>query len=207
MSWVNPVAANNGDPLTLVRWNQDAVDNPQFLYDNLGVWDAKAGYTELGAPANFTFPNISQAYDTLILVASLRSVLSGGGNNDNVRIRFNNDAGNNYGYSYLTQVSTTVAGVGNTGLSYIPFLYAPTADATALVYASLFMVIPWYSEAVNHKTVTLHGHTGSNLTNFKGGATWMNPTPQAITRIDISPLVGANFAAGSKAALFGAQSI
>ncbi len=35
MTWVDPVTRETGDLITAAIWNQDAVDNPQYLYDNL----------------------------------------------------------------------------------------------------------------------------------------------------------------------------
>lgn len=203
MAWTNPSNQSQSDLITAAIWNQNVVANPQFLYDNLGILDAKIGYSLLASPATFSFTSLSTSYDSLLVTAYLRSTLSGSGNNDNVRIRFNNDTGSTYQYNYTIDGAASATGT----TTYMPYLYAPTADATALVYCAMQMFIPRYSQATYHKTVLISGAEGYTLSRFSGGGTWVAASPAAITRIDISPLTGTTFAAGSEVAIYGMQSI
>jgi hypothetical protein len=211
--WVNPSAFNNGDPLTLVLANQLMVDNPQFLYDNLGVWDAKAGYiAPLVTPSNFNLPNIPQGYESLHVVAYLRSTYTGAVQDFGI-IRFNSDTGSNYSYNLIRATTTTVSGTGGSTQTSLfgAGLEVQSSHATpgALGYGVLQLTIPRYSNPDYYKSVIMQsghykGAGGSSHYNVSGHAVWHQQA--AIDRIEINAN-GGLWDVGSYCAVFAGQHI
>ncbi|MBX3005942.1 MAG: hypothetical protein KF821_08990 [Anaerolineales bacterium] len=211
--WVDPTAFDNGDPLTLVLANQLMVDNAQFLYDNLGVLDAKAGYiAPLVTPSNFSLLNIPQGYDSLHVVAYLRSTYTGATQDFGI-IRFNGDTAANYAYNLTRATTTTLSSTGGGGQASLfgAGLEIQSSHATpgALAYSVLELTIPGYSNNSYYKAVTMQsgcykGAAGGSHYNVSGHATWLQTAP--IDRIDISAN-GGLWEVGSYCAVFAGQHI
>lgn len=204
MAWVNPSTRSQGNLITAAIWNQDVVANPRFLYDNLGILDAKVGYSLLGSAASFSFTSLASSYDGLMILLQVRGGSAAA--STTVNIRFNNDTGNNYAYQRLTSASTTVTGAASNGTSAIILGSVPAASATAGWAGAYCMYIPGYARTTLMKNVEITGggHDGADYQNVLEHAQWLSTA--AINRIDIFPGAG-NWAAGSECAIFGTKSI
>lgn len=214
MAWTTPSAFSSGDPLTLTLANQYMVDNPQFLYDNLGILDAKIGHSLLGSAGTFSFTSIPASYDHLLIYAYLRSDRTDAVT-DTLLMRFNNDSGSNYIYSIIQNVTATVTGVSGSGQSSLFGAGLNIQDSHAtpgtLAFTALQIVIPNYANATNYKSAIVHGGYYQGASGASGGinvghGVWRG-TPAAISRIDLAPGSGTNFQAGSMVSIFAAQSI
>jgi hypothetical protein len=200
MGWVNPTSRNQGDTISPAIWNQDAVDNPQFLYDNLGILDAKLGYSKLTGAGTFSLTSIPSDYDALIVLAMLNNAGSG-----QVYMRFNADTGSNYG-SHRRRWGQGVSDAAEE-VSAGRLLF----DASQNAWGFYVMHIGSYGNDDAHKVIRLSGGHASAITAsgqimIEMIGYWIGGAPEAITQIDILPSSG-NFAADSWVGLYGAQSI
>ena len=205
MAWVTPVAPTYGQLITVAKYTQDAVDNPQYLFDNLGILDAgKIAYSLLGAAGTFDISNIPQDYDDLLLVAVLRGSTAAA--QTNAFLRFNNDSG---AASYLWvdgYIPTSIGGVSlHTDVADSEIQFQIMGDsATAGYVSALFLHIQGYSKTTFNKLVhgTLFGSQSNlNAIAMCGG---MFLSTAAIDRIQLSD-AGGNFIAGCSLAVYAGQ--
>jgi hypothetical protein len=161
-----------------------------------------AGWEELevidGAAASYDFQNISQDYIDLQIVYRLRSDVAAG--SDNINVALNNDAVDaNYRFQQLYAAGAAAsASTGDIRL----LIEATGATAPAGSFAYGHANIQRYAEAELHivDALTIHRYTAANIIEYWRGYQW--ETAAAITRITLTPVVGA-FIAGSEAILYG----
>lgn len=136
MAWVNPVAFDNADPLTLVLANQYMVDNPQFTFDHLGEVRAKAGHVSVDATGVnlIDIEDIPQGYDHLLIKGFARTTYTAG-TVGRISVRFNGDASSLYDVSEMTLSNTTFSGAPTDAGSR---LEVPIWSSSGSVDAGLF---------------------------------------------------------------------
>lgn len=68
MTWVNPTTRSTGELITAAIWNQEVVDNTQFLYDSnfQGVYDS--GWFSVTYNASYTKAHGLSATPRLVIV-------------------------------------------------------------------------------------------------------------------------------------------
>lgn len=199
MAYVNPSTQSQSDLITAAIWNQNVVSNMQFIYSNLGVIDAKVGYSKLTGSATFSFTSLSSSYDSLFIIASLS--YSGSGGSAVVNMRFNNDTTGTYGSTRLAVASGSVVGDGTTPGTQTS-INLLTVDNSATSYSPVFMIIPNYTDTVQHKSLLMWSALDGAIRYTSGS--WASAS--AINRIDITA-GGGNFRTNSFVSIFGAQSI
>lgn len=152
-----------------------------------------------------TIDNIPQEYRHLRLALQGRTDLASV-EEESVAIRFNNDSGSNYDYQSLSASVTTIASGELFGLSLLYLGVLSAADATAAHGGFVEAYVPNYSGATFHKQI-LH-FFANNRDDETGGkeigrrtSFWRNAAP--ITRIDLIPISGGNFVAGTVVTLYG----
>ncbi len=163
-----------------------------------------------GSSTTISIGSISGSYKNLMLVCALRSDRAA--SNDNVYVRFNSDstAGNYYSYTVrtsgtgATHTITERLGVTATG---IEMLASATGSTAPSGYRSHFVLhIADYTSTTTQRKITGEGSinigtTTGNLLVLQYGGQWEN-TSNAITQIDLLPVTGTNFVAGSAYALY-----
>lgn len=204
MAWTTPSSQSQGDLISLATWNANVVANPQYLYDNNGILDAKVGYSLISVAATFSFTSIPSSYDGLLILLQLRGDTAA--TSTTVNMRFNNDTGNNYAYQRILSASTTVTGAASTGTSTFPFGSVPAASATAGWAGAYKIFIPGYARTTLMKNIRVEGggHDGTNYQMSSLAGQWLSTA--AITRIDIYPGAG-SWEVGSECAIFATQSV
>ncbi len=144
--------------------------------------------------ASITFSSISQDYDELLIVASLRSNRSS--DVSQFRVWLNEDTSNHtfralYGRGSTVATSTAVLG------------FASGNPATADTFASIKIHIPQYAESqpTSFSVDTVTENNGTIAFQSIAGALYSQST--AITSIEIADFEGTAFRANSSATLFG----
>lgn len=163
--------------------------------------------SSLGADGTVSLTPIANSYKQLQLVCYLRTDRAA--TEDDLGVRFNGDTGANYdGYSVKYNGNTpTTAGAEALAATSIKLTNAvPGNNATANVFGSVTITIPNYAGTANQKA--LHalagkkiGTAAGNMHVIHGAGAWRSTS--AITRIDLLPLTGTNFKAGSRVTLYG----
>lgn len=155
--------------------------------------------------ASISLTSISGSYAHLWLILLLRSDRASNAD-DGLVITFNNDTGSNYAWG-KTHVTTggTAAGAHNnadTGIKPTTIIAAATAPTSYL--SPVEILIPNYVSTAYFRQLLARAAysftTGQTLSNLSG--VWKN-SANAINRIDLAPLAGSNFVAGSMYALYG----
>lgn len=166
------------------------------LYDNIAA----------GAIASWDVQNISQAYNHLKLVFSIRE--SGAAGSDVATARFNNDSGANYDYETLN-VSNTGGVSQSESLAQTSGRIAPCPGSTAVanLFAASEAMIPNYAQTVAEKAAFSFGFQKIGTTGASNnvllnayGMGWRSTA--AINRITILPASG-NFITGSRFSIYG----
>ncbi len=146
---------------------------------------------------------ISAAYIALKIVMYVRTDRAT--TFDQIAVRFNSDTGANYDF-LVSQISHSgVLATAETIATNAIQILCVGDTAPADVFSGHEMIIPDYAGA-NEKSFRVIGErkvaesTGS-LHIVDGAGWWRNTDP--ITKIDLTPLVGPNFIAGSRFYLFG----
>jgi hypothetical protein len=134
----------------------------------------------------YTISNIPQTFKTLLLYFSAHVITAG---DDNVpAIRFNGDAGNNYGHFYTDLRAATDFKSNNSASSGLYLLFAAGGSHPAQAASACSVLIPNYSGSGFYKTVLADAFLVSTDTTEKfkrklGGGNWRNTA--AITSISI----------------------
>lgn len=120
---------------------------------------------------------------------------------DSIRIRLNSDTASTYQTAYMKGGAATTYSI-TTGFQ-IDF-GAAAATSTSGLYAYSIVKFSRVSDAAARagRFDTVHQATTGTSPNFLEGATWY-PTAVAISSIQIVPVNGSNFVAGSQYALYG----
>jgi hypothetical protein len=169
--------------------------------------------TVLGASAaNIDLTSIPTTYEMLLLIMELRSDRASN-TVDSVYIRFNNDstAANYYSYSIIdsgttpTETAQERLGVTATGIEINQGASAATAAANERSY--LVVQLYSYADSARQRHAIIHGMARHSTTTgtlylYRALGDWTN-TANAINRITILPVNGANWVAGSSYMLYG----
>jgi hypothetical protein len=152
-----------------------------------------------GSQASVTFSNIPQGYTDLKIVFSARDTSNSGSQWAGANLTFN---GITTGYSSkVAYGSNTGTGSASGGTTSIPYLYATSSSATALVFGNTEVYISNYSgnsyKSVSGDTVTEHNATASFMGIVSG--LWSNPSP--ITSLTLT--AETSFATNSTFTLYG----
>ncbi len=147
-----------------------------------------------GGSSTVTFSSIPSTYKHLQVRLTVRSSITGSGNQDDVLMRFNSDTGNNYvGHQLYGDGSSSGSGVlGGTppvGLLYPAYVTSNSANANT--YGVAIIDILDYANTNKYKVMrSLNGHdnNGDGFILLRSGL-WMNTT--AISSITFT------FASGS----------
>jgi hypothetical protein len=182
------------------------------------TWAAAAGGGDLveivantvlgSAASSISLTSIPGTYSHLKIVMRLRSDRASN-TNDGLNITLNSDTGAG-AYAWITvnlTASGGVSGAGNVSDTAIkPTTLIAGATARENTFSTVIIDIPNYAGTGYARTLRgvgdyFFGGAGVNLlSNF--AANWFN-TANAITQIDIAPLAGTNFIAGSSYSLYG----
>lgn len=203
MAWVTPSQRSTGDLITAAIWNQDPVDNVQFLYDNLAMQPIYSVEVGAGGAASIDIQNIPQTFGALKLVTHCRGTSAA--SLVSLLLRFNNDGGNNYDYNVIRW--------DNSSMIYSPAVAQSSAfigrfvaaTGTADVFNACECVIPSYANGnVQKATVSHSGHKHGtavgNMTSQISNNFWRSTA--AITRLTLFPSAD-NFAQYSSVYLYG----
>ena len=155
----------------------------------------------LGSAGTFDVSGISGSYAHLLICLNGRGSVAS--NQAEIRVRFNNDSGNNYNRQIFAGEGGSVGAGSSTSQAYIQLAFMPAASSTASMAAGFTMQIPDYSNAVFNKLIYSSGystHGGGGSSYYFGAGVWLSTA--AITRIQIFPDSG-NFVTGSRLTIYG----
>lgn len=165
----------------------------------------------LSSPAaSITFSSITDRYRHLMVVATLRTTRSA--QSDALQLRFNSDASAIYDWMRMSvrHETTSSEPVWWSGEG----LAATEADVASILgdtassgnFALMEILIPNYKVGSVNKSYQAQGSrvqvaTSERIYFHFGAGIWKNTDP--ITQIQLLPSIGPNFAAGSRATLYG----
>jgi hypothetical protein len=156
------------------------------LTGEVGDYESIASFTVSSATSTITFSGIPSTYKHL----QLRSINLSDGQDNNIILRFNTDAGNNYSEHALVAQGTTLQAYATTPSSYCSAGY--TANAT-FPSPSICDILD-YANTNKNKTIRAFGGSNRNgalsYITYQSSA-WMNTA--AINRIDV---IHGNIASG-----------
>lgn len=154
--------------------------------------------------ASVSFDNIPQTYHKLILESVMRSTI--GETSSNPRLRFNDDAGNNYGTNYMGAYGGSLeGGCLSSGQASIVFGYCAGGNASANYKGIIRTEIPFYTLTDFYKMIDSFAVARCSTTTsfwyaYRFGGHWLSTA--AITKIT---LLLSNFAANSIFKLYGVK--
>lgn len=169
------------------------------LYDS-GYLGADAASIDTGAGG------VAAGHFCLVIVAFLRSTAPVTA--DNVLMTLNNDASALYNASRVQNLTNVVTGLSQALTTNALIGDCPSANATGQLFGSLIGYMPAYDGAANFKAGNFESNaaqspTGSSIINLNA-ITYQSTT--AISRVKIVPGTGgANWKAGSRLVIYGAQ--
>lgn len=179
---------------TTAGWQDLAVQGPGGAMQLISDMPLSA------AASSIDFPNIPQTFAHLVLKVTVR----GTGTGSTLLVAcFNGDFGLNYDWQRMGFVSTGVTASQFLGAGGINFQSIPNANNTANRFAAAVIEVPNYT-GTQHKTAqgtTVNPYAaGGAVAGTTAMGVWNNGA--AINRITLLPF-DANFAAGSRATLYG----
>lgn len=162
--------------------------------------------TILAAPAvSFDITGIPATYRSLKLVATLRTDRAGV-YTDSVKLKINNDAGNNY-YGFI-EWGPPAAGSQEQVAAGAPFQihYTNAALTFANSFSNLELLLPDYANATTFKSYLGMGAAPTRALAgqffiYKSMGLWANTA--AINRVTLLPGTGPNFVANCRVTLYG----
>lgn len=186
-------------------------DATNFLRGD-GTWAAAASgggdlaeivaNTVLGSAASsISLTTIPGTYAHLMLICRLRSDRAGQAQ-DALGITFNGDTGNNYEW-VRTSINNGGGSAGDSGTSaaqIAPTNFISGATAAAGTFSNVVLIISNYAQTGYSRSISGSGGVSVQITHMLG--MWSN-TANAITQIDLEPVIGSNFIAGSSYSLYG----
>lgn len=166
------------------------------LYDS--ILSADAASFDTGANA------IPPGYDSIVIVASLRSTAAV--NSDNIVGIFNNDSSALYNVNRIQNVNTAVAGAAVALGTSMNLGDAPGANATANLFGSFWAEVSGYDSATNFKSGNADSASAQSPVTAslqdRTAFSYQSQTP--ITQLKITPGTGgANWKAGSRLTIYG----
>lgn len=202
----------SGLPTTLQFPNGTLSDQGAGVYRYTPAAAEGGDYTQLaevvvggGGAASIDLPNIPATYRSLVLEIYGRCDRAAQ-NFDQLAMRFNADANNNYDYLVSGHYTTSHVSLSGQAAAFALVSYIPGAAAPANRAASVRIIIPRYADTTfDHLYYLLgmeiHGTTGTNVIGQFGGGNWRSTA--AINQITLTTENGANFLGGSVATLYG----
>lgn len=187
-----------------VPWGEVNVLRP-FFTPGIRVIDEEV----LAAPGTFTFTGLDQAYRDLMLACQLRSDDADGVENDLVALTFNNDGGANYDYvAKYGRADNVFAAGGVIGNTYIEIAMCEAANSRANVFTPFTVWVQGY-RFTDREKIAYCSNSGAlgnrsalaDLYIQENRGAWRSQN--AITRVDLNPVNGTNFAAGSRVTVYG----
>ena len=154
-------------------------------------------YTVLGSPTTIAFTSFS-GYTDLVLVASARG--SYADTLGIMKIQFNSDTGSNYSMTQMYGNGSTATSARVSNQSSFGLEYTSGNSDTANVFSPVILNIQNYSNSTTCKT--LLGRTNNAGVRVVAQVGLWRST-SAITRIDITEVLGTNWAVGSTFTLYG----
>ena len=186
-------------PLLAVRGNGPAsAYGFGALSGKPGAMTAIASTTLSTTATTVTFNSIPNTYDDLQLIVYGRADTA----SNYGRVRFNNDSGTNYSFTYLYGNGTSAlsAQSSNNTSGYVFYFEIPSAANT---FGSAKLDILNYANTTYNKSWLVrdaHDLNGSGTTDLAAG---LYRSTSAISRLDVIIQGTGNFAAGSVFALYG----
>jgi hypothetical protein len=181
-----------------------SIPNTKLVTPGSGDWVLIEDKNLTGADAaSFDFTSIPATYKSLKLIIDIRTDRAA--NSDGVKIKFNNDGGNNY----LGQIQWGGATPGWTQQSAagapMIFTYASANTSTANWFSNAEITIPDYANTNKYKSWQSRGMqmvaSGANTWIYDSAGIWQSTS--AISRVALTPEVGTNFKQYSRAILYG----
>lgn len=159
----------------------------------------------LGVAGPVNFANIPASYTHLLLLGYLRqdAAITEG----TVRLRFNQDSGNNYQEELNSYLNATASAAGQVAQGQIQIGHSPGGSAPASYFGVLSIYIPFYGGTSNFKPAL--GDSYSALSSAATGQrrTWAGGhwlSTAAINHVNIFGASGAgDFATGTVVSLYG----
>jgi hypothetical protein len=169
-----------------------------------GAYDALATATLTASSTSIVFAGIPSGYKSLQLRMLLRADRTNG---DDLIVKFNEDAGNNYAAHVL---GGDGANVQTYGQASTPFIYSyqgipgPTASPSQLYYSGVMDIYDYAHTLKNKTTKWLQGYdqNGGGNVQLTSGVRF---NTEAINTISIAPRYGTNFVLHSQIALYGVK--
>lgn len=156
-----------------------------------------------GGAASIAFTSIPATYTDIVIKYSARSTATGD-NWQNVNVKINTDTGSNY-TSKLLYGNGSAAGSDTSTTTFLKFMYAVFADATASVFGNGELYFAKYAGSIYKSmiadTVTENNATGSG-SSIIGLTTGLWSDNSAINAITLTPNSG-SWAEHSTATLYG----
>jgi hypothetical protein len=154
-----------------------------------------ANVTLGSSSSSVTFSSIPATYRDLILVVN-GTVDTGTG----LRLRFNNDSGNNYSYAVMAGLAAGETSISGGGQNRLYPAYANQSSGQRFTYTAQIMD---YSATDKHKTVLFRDNSLNGTIVSASAQRWANNT--AVTQLNLL-LDSGNYNAGTTAALYGIAS-
>ena len=146
--------------------------------------------------ASVTISSISGAYKNLQLLIKGAYATIG----DDIKIRFNGDTGNNYNFSRVRNITTTLSGSSGTNLDYIYLTGAMSLNNTDKEKGFVVATIPRYTDTdIQEVASTSYSYPASGMTYFACNGVYDKTA--AITSITL--LMGSGNFSGGTAYLYG----
>jgi hypothetical protein len=193
------------------RWYENMlVGNEAYVPINTG-YELLETQIVSGNQNSVVFSNLNSSYGLTYQHLQLRITARTdrtGADSDPIRIRFNSDAGANYGrHRLMAYLGNNVISGGSGGQDsmYITEAAAVSQNA-ANIFADIITDIIDPFETTKSKTIrSLSGMYASGWQSIELWSGFWNST-NAITTIALSPVVGTNFVSGSRFSLYGMRS-
>lgn len=168
---------------------------------DLGAFEAIATGVGTGSNSTITFSVIPSTYKHLQIRFLGRS--TNADTQDNLFINFNSDSGSNYTYHAVYGDGSGAGAIGQPSQTKAVQGRIAAANSTSGIFGAGVLDILDYADTSKYKTVrNLAGIDTNGAGNiWLWSNVWMSTS--AISRIDISPASGTNFATGSSFALYG----
>ena len=148
-----------------------------------------------------TFASIPGTYDDLMLIGSSKGDLNSATNN-RLYIRINNDSGNNYGWAFWGQESSSVFGTSQPTWDSIYLHASADSDSGNVGWGHFYMYFTGYTDSAYKaiQKVGAYTNTASDHYNWTGQAAWLDNS--AITELDIGSSTG-DYISGTTFTLYG----
>lgn len=150
---------------------------------------------------NITFSSIPGTYTDLVLVASVFG--SRAANADSLAIRFNNDSGSSYSYTYI--IGESSAGAASARASNQTNIWVGNFTSNSVAQPGVIIVqVQNYSNTTTNKTILSRQNAIAGGTyNITGANVGLWRSTAAINSVTVRSETGSNFSSGSTFTLYG----